>query len=320
MASAGLTPNHSNRISYIFDCPRCSKKNKLYIRRRDGHFCCFACRQANSFYGQAEHAFAALLHLPVWEVRAALRGDDHQAIVSLDLRFGDFFDDDFIDPEADEVPSVAWPFDYIPIDAPQAHRGLAYLEGRGISLALAKTYDLRYCVKERRVIFPIKVGGRLVGWQKRLIVQDSYWNEEEGRTVGVPKILSSIGIPRDQTLMFADALIGLDHAVLTEGPVDAIKAHLCGGNVATMGKTISSSQLALLRHHGLRRLYLALDLDAAFETTRLLREMSDIECYLMTPPPGQDLGSMTPEAVYELFQAAPRVQPGTILTYFKRIP
>jgi DNA primase len=118
-----------------------------------------------------------------------------------------------------------------------------------------------------------------------------------------------LGDKRDRVLMFADRLTGSDHAVLCEGPMDALKAHLCGGNVATMGKVVHRNQIALIRNAGIGKIYLALDPDAAAETGKLVSEIGiDMECYQILPPPGrEDLGECTPKEVYSAMLGARRV-------------
>jgi hypothetical protein len=170
------------------------------------------------------------------------------------------------------------------------------------------------------VIFPVQAAGDLYGWQARIIVANKFV-DEEGNAREIPKIVSSTGIPRDKTLMFADRLQGVDHAVLCEGPVDAIKAHLCRGNVAAMGKAVTKEQVRLLINAGVRKLYLALDPDAAAETQRLVRDnFDDFEIYNMIAQGGDkpDLGAMEFSDVSDLFRAARRIEPGRIFIHLAR--
>lgn len=325
--SSGLT-YHQNSISYIFTCPRCNKKDKLYLRKRDGRFCCWRCREIDNFQGRPEFALSELLCLPLQVVRAKLYGErQHEAAVSLDVRLTDFFDDDdIIDFDAKPITPIEWPFGYYPIDHKHSVRGAQYLESRGIPLSIALEYGLRYCPEKRRVVFPIHSNGELVGYQERTVLpQTKIWQEEEGKYVEIQKVLSNRGIPRDRTLMFTERLRNRDYAVLCEGPIDALKAHLCGGNVASMGKAVSTEQLLILRNQirllqgtGIKRLYLALDPDAYDETMRLVRDFGDIEVYHMAAPkPYKDIGAMSMEAVKDLFDSAPRVNAGHLIVYFK---
>lgn len=311
--------HRKNSVSYIFDCPRCGKKDKLYIRRRDGQFICWFCAETSKFRGRAEYALSELAGLPLVLVQEALYGALAAGDSSLDLGLEAFGDDDGDVPILDEPAALAWPLDYYPLDHPHAERGRTYLAGRGVPADVALAYDVRYCPLRQRVVFPVHLDGRLIGWQERLVVDNRLWDEEAGKWSEVPKVLSSRGIPRERVVMFSGRLAGSSHVVLTEGPMDALKAHWCGGNVATMGKAVSRGQVELLRRCGVTRVYLGLDPDAADESMRLLREFSDLECYgMFAPEPWKDLGAMPMDAVLELYRSAPRLNPSSLLVFLRR--
>jgi hypothetical protein len=308
-----------NSKSWIFECPRCFKSKKLYIRKSDGRFVCWFCKEVDGFQGKPEFALKELLGLSVAILQKKLYGlESPQASLFLDIQLRDFFgEDDEVDGDADEIAEQVWPFDYYPIEHRHSARGLKYLEERGVSLAVAQFYGLRYSPPERRVIFPISSGGRLYGWQGRSIIPTSY-EDEQGIVHETPKIVTTKGLKKENLLMFSDRLVGSPHAVLAEGPFDAIKAHLCGGNVATMGKAVSPAQVRLLRNSGIRRLYLGLDPDAAAEIMRLCREFSsdDIELFdLRATAEAGDLGAMSFEAVLGRFQEAPRFGLGRVIAH-----
>jgi DNA primase len=130
--------------------------------------------------------------------------------------------------------------------------------------------------------------------------------------------------------MFADRLIGSDHVVVCEGPIDAIKMHKAGGNVATMGKSIGAGQVKTLRDptrlsreqmsvlstSGVRKVYLALDPDAVKETARLAREMSDLEVYVIRPPKGaKDIGELSLDEAHQCFLNAEPAGAGKVYIY-----
>lgn len=308
-----------NSQSYIFTCPRCQRKKKLYISKTSGNFVCWRCAETENYKGRPEYALADLLGLPVRVVRTRLYGgDDVPVEVHIQFKLVDFFgDDDEGDEDAAAIPLVHWPHDFLEIDDPKASRGREYLLGRGISLTMATRYGLRYSPLQERVIFPVCEGDRLYGWQARTTRKTEYL-DSLGRKREIPKILSSTAIPRSKTLMFADRLAGSDHAVLCEGPVDAIKAHFCGGNVAAMGKAVTTEQIRLLITGGVKKLYLALDPDASDEMQRLVRDyFDDFELYEMRAKGGgkADLGAMSYEDVYELYLDAKRLPPGYLFSY-----
>lgn len=306
-----------NSVSWIFTCPRCGKAKKLYISKRSGRFVCFRCKETDNFQGRPEFALGELLGESVNEIAKKLYGDvPLVADIWIDVHLIDYFgDDDPIDEEAIEHEILTWPFDHYPIDHPHSARGVEYLKSRGIGPLLSKRYDLRYCPVLRRVYFPISSHGSLYGWQGRLIVPHKY--EVDGEEVEALKIVTSKGLRRERLLMFSDRLQGSEHAVICEGPVDAMKAHYCGGNVATMGKAVSREQVELIRNSGVKKVYLALDPDAADEMHRLVQDLSsDVELFEMVPDGEKvDLGAMSFEEVYKLFLSAPRINPGRLFVF-----
>jgi hypothetical protein len=309
-----------NSKSFILDCPRCKKKDKLYIRKTDGRFVCWYCKEIDNFQGAPEFVFSELLGRPLGELRVLIYGlDGPRGSLFLDLDLKDFFgDDDEVDMAAEALPSVVADPGWRELNTQWGEPGAKYLESRGISTDLAMEYGIQFWPAQKRVVFPVVNGGRLLGWQSRYVGPTEFFDEETGRTVKIPKALTYEGLKKDRTLMFGDRIDG-DHAVLTEGPIDAIKAHLCGGNVCSMGKAVSRFQLSLLRTSGIKRLYLGLDPDAAPEIKRVVDELHrDVELYDMrAPAPYEDLGQMSMGEVLELFHSAPKVNRGTFFLYLK---
>jgi DNA primase len=321
LIQSGGAPYRENSVSYIFTCPRCQKANKLYLRKGDGRFVCWVCKETEGFQGRPEFALTELLGVPLKELKSKLYGtEDPQATIYLEFRVKDFFaDDDEVDLDADELQWVLWPLDCYEIGHRFAAKGLAYLEGRGVSAEMAARYGLRYCPPQQRVMFPIESGGTLYGWQGRKVGPTEFVDEETGETTSIPKVTTLKGVRKESTLMFADRLRDSEHAVVCEGPMDGLKADLCGGNVVTMGKAVSRQQIALLHNAGIRKVYLALDPDAANEIMRLVREFSDLEVYDMrAPEPFKDLGEMTPGDVLEVFRRARRITAANLVTYVER--
>lgn len=318
--SSGLAFRENSR-SWIFTCPRCEKADKLFMFKETGRFVCWVCKETEGFMGSPEYALREMIGMPLALIKKKLYGfEETQAQLFLNVQLRDFFgEDDEIDEDAGELEILTYPPDYYSIDHKFAIRGLEYLQGRGISLELALRYKLRYCPPERRVIFPIESEGNLYGWQGRFIEASEYLDPETGDTFRTPKIVTPKGVRKEWTLMWMDNLQGYDHAVVTEGPVDGMKADLCGGNVATMGKAISQQQINILRNCGLKKIYLGMDPDAGLETLRLTREFHDLQCHLLLPPEGyEDLGASSCEGVLSSFKVAPRINNAQIFAYVER--
>jgi DNA primase len=313
LADAGLEPTHQTYKSYVFGCPECARKKRLYVRKADGRFVCWFCR-GGGMEGAPEFLLARVAHVSVAEAKARMYGEEGAALERLlDLEWIDSEDP----AEAHVVaPTISWPWHAAELDHPHAARGVAYLESRGVPLDVAQRYGIRYSPPERRVYFPVEDRGRLVGWQARLVIPNVFITAA-GERKEIPKILSSRNIPRDRVLMFGDRITG-DHAFLAEGPFDAVKADLVGGNAAAMGKCVTRGQVRILRARGVRRVTLALDPDAAAETSALIQDLvADMEVRVFEPDRGtKDPGDMSFEAVAAGNARARRVFGWELLLHF----
>lgn len=321
-------PFRENGRSFLFTCPRCLK-NKLSMFKDSGNFICYHC-QSDGFKGRPEYALTELLNRPLPEIRKFLYGTDGvgPSSTKLDLQLEDFWGEDAetfttAAPEPEPQETV-FPFDFVNVsDGKNFLKAARYLNSRGVTLEHCQAYDIHWSPVEQRVIFPVKVEGKLIGWQARYVGATEVYDEETHKTRRIPKILTSKSLQTQggRYLMFQDRLKGSEHCVLAEGPVSAIKAHRCGGNVASMGKTVTDRQLAIIRSR-VRKLYLALDPDAAEEINKLIWDAStDMEVYVMTPPQNKnwtedpknekDLGDLTEDEVYDAFRQAKPVKRGT---------
>lgn len=316
VAKSGRLSKQNSR-SWIFDCPLCNKKDKLFMLKESGHFVCWTCRVTQGFAGRPEFAFVEMVGLPLSEIKALLYGDQKfRSPLHIHFNPRDFYgDDDDFDEDAGVLQEMAYPYDFYPLDHKFAARGLKYLtEERGISLELAREYRLRYCPSTRRIIFPIEIEGKCYGWQARAVFQTDGFDEETGAEFHAPKILTPKGVQREWMWMFQDRLQGAKHAVVLEGPVDGIKAHLIGGNIVSMGKIISPTQLSILKNSGVEKIFLGLDPDAAREAAEITRKLG-VPTFDLRPPPGalswdgkkpaKDLGDMSPEGVLAASLVAP---------------
>lgn len=314
-------PFRENATSYVFTCPRCEKKDKLAMYKDSGGFVCYYCR-VNGFKGRAEYALTELLGTHIGEIRKKIYGSDVPPTLDyLDIQLEDVWgeDEDSMPPPAVAIQAqeVSWAPDFVGIDQPEAFvKGARYLHSRGLTPEHVRTYDIKYSPVDQRVVFPVKVGGKLLGWQARYIQATERWDAMQERVIRTPKILTSQSLigKGQRWLMFQDRLEGSEHCVLTEGPITAIKAHKCGGNVASMGKAVSVHQLEIIRRQ-CKKLYIALDPDAGEQIARLVSDLyDDMEIYLLQPPQNfldldssendRDLGDMSQDDVYELFRAA----------------
>lgn len=311
LANSGLSYS-TNAKSYKFTCPLCRKPDKLWMLRSTGGFKCWVCAETKRFRGAPEYALRELTGQPIVAIREALYGDlSVPASTFLDIRLEDFLDTEEEDEAlldvavVEDLPDLDWPYHCLALDRPAAAPGVAYLEGRGIPAGVAMEYDIRYSPQERAVAFPVWVGTHLVGWQFRTIDPVEVVGAD-GKTYERLRIWSSDGLSglREKCVMFSNRL-HVGHAVLCEGPVDALKAHLVGGNVCSMGKALSGGQVETLLRAGVERLYVAFDPDAAGELDPLLEKVGRVPTFLVeVPKPYEDLGQMPLDAARDAILGA----------------
>ena len=290
----------TNARSFIVDCPRCGKTDKIYIDKDDGHYICWVCAEIDGFKGgNPVRALSTLTGLREDEIRSSLYGLEaaNRRLVGIDVDLEDVFPSF----KATQPEPLELSVDMIPIGAAAAVDGQQYLLGRGVPIQIATAYGIRYWPRFRRIIFPLMVNGTCYGYQARMI---------DPQQDGDVKILSSRNLPRKQIVMFADRLVGQTHAVVTEGPFDALKAHLLHGNVATLGKHITTQQLEFIKSYGISKIYFALDTDALGGIAKLAYDCG-VEAYLLRVPPGrEDLGDSLPGEVLEQMKNAEPIRSG----------
>lgn len=288
---------------FTTSCPSCGKDYKCDVSKRGGSTICYsdACevglksRPFDEWYSDASG-------LTIAEARSAL-GSESDPLPPEPSELG---------PEDDgELPAVSMPPGSLPLDMEQCERGRQYLDGRGISREVADAYGVTYDFMEDGVVFPISTvdGDRIVGWQRRAINPSS----------PKYKVMSSTGLQRARCVMFADRLNGSDHAIVCEGPFDALKFHLAGGNVATLGKVVTDQQLEIIAQPWIKRVYLALDDDAGVEMWKLcgrlhvpiFRPLIPAACRDRCEATGKkaDFGECTMEEALQAFRDAEPIDP-----------
>jgi len=281
-------------------CPSCEKE-KGYITKRKGVFSCWVCKDSGVF-GSCERWLAKISQKPVsWIAEKIKKEYDGIAEENCELELSDE-DDEEIMEESLELYRTVWPTDFFEIDSILSRAGRSYLEGRGISVDMAKKYGVKYSTYHKRVCFPIETSGVFLGYQGRLV------GPEKGTIGGLEyrsaKYLTSKNVPRERAVMFHNRLEGSPHAIVAEGPIDAIKLDLCGGNIATIGKNISQGQIKLIQQSVV---YLALDPDAYTEIVKNATLLQSIgkQVYVIQPPKDKkDFGECSYEESYRCFLEA----------------
>jgi hypothetical protein len=292
----------TNARSFILDCPKCGHNDKIYIDKEDGFWICWVCAETDNFKGpNPSYVLHVLTGKPMWEMKAIFDGmanPDPLPWPNKPEGFG-------VNMNFKEEPPQPLPLssEMVPIGSPEGIPGRLYLVNRGIPVQIAEEYGIHFWPRYRRIIFPILVDGVCYGYQARMI---------DPAGPGDIKILSSKDLPRRSMVMFHHRLKGAPH----EGPTDAIKCHLLGGNVATMGKYVTAQQLQAIKSMGVKKIYFALDRDALPGVPDLARDCG-LEAYVIRVPDHRgDMGDCTPLEVLEQFKVAERVTGNSLFVYW----
>ena len=154
LAEAGIGKPKQNGKSYILPCPRCSKKDKLFIRKKDGRFVCWVCKERDNFQGAPEYALCEITGRSVTELQKLLYGlEGLTGEIYLTIDFKDFLDDEEV--TARFLPEVLPNPDFREIDSEYAVAGVEYLASRGIPLSIAQEYGMMYWPARSRVVVAV---------------------------------------------------------------------------------------------------------------------------------------------------------------------
>jgi hypothetical protein len=318
---SGLSYKQNNK-SFIFTCPLCHTKEKLYIRKEDGKFACWKCRETQGFQGAPEYALHELTGQPLKAIKKALYGLTDSSGAYINIKYNDFIDenDKIIEEIENDIPNLTIPYHCLDITHPGAVNGANYLLKRGIHLEIASKYHIKYSPIKQAIMFPAYVDKNLVGWQYRTTENLKIVLDDDSIITRL-KSLNSKDYPKDRIFLFQDNLINSDYAVLCEGPIDAIKAGSRG--ICALGKSISQKQVNILLRSGLKKLYIALDPDAFMELEPLIDKFDNTVELLKVNIPNKgkkpDIGELTFEEAQECIKNAEPIRKNKIYLWFKSI-
>lgn len=296
-----IAPKKQSARSYIFDCPACGGKEKLYIEKSNGRSICF--KHKTEECPTARTSIARVLTLisglPFEQVKNELTDivttNQEEKIVVKDTTQTTQNETEKIQP----IKTSDLPIDARLISWKESEEGLNYLLGRGLDIDTLKKQGIMYSPSLRRVIFPVVMNNAIYGWQ--------------GRSIDKTNPLRMYNLPgpwKTQTLLFYDNLKNNEYAIIAEGAVSALKFAQVGGYVATMGKMVSTSQINLILESGVKKIYLALDPDAVEEMEILVRKLLSqinyqVKCFLVKVPDGkEDFGDCSYQECKEAFDQA----------------
>lgn len=314
--------------SFVFNCPECGGKDKLYMHRKKGFFKCFKCGEENGFMGRPEFALVKMGDLRLPDLVEKLYGISFQFDEMIKIEFlYDPFDYDSLYTDEEPLPPVEpihFPVDFYGFGRAEFKPGLEYCAFRGVTIEQIKKHNIQYSPKQNRVIFPVWYGNQLFGWQGRYIKDLVVRRANGDIAYKIPKAITSTNLTSGRLLMFHNNTIGTDQIIVCEGPITALHAEWApgGGAVATLGKQVSRHQIKAIAEHAGSKIYLALDPDAATMSGRIYNTLSELcpskKIYLMYPPAGKkDLGDCTKEEVIAAYDNATLLESHYIFHYFK---
>jgi hypothetical protein len=306
------------------ECPLCNRADKFSILKENGAAICYrgSCEFGKRWF---EDWIMLTANITRPEAKMRLYGNVSQKrLEEVESNPGSIFDtfksNQELKPVNDFIEPMMFPeFDMIPLDHPEAQEAVAYLYNRGIQHALAMKHRIHYSPEQRRVILPIVMDGKVYGYQGRAIdpVEPAF------------RMRNNVGFRREVLVMFADELKDRDYAIICEGPFDALKFFKVGGYVATMGKVVTDKQLATIMSYNPRKIYLALDDDAAAEMRELQEKITSVPLYRIFVPEScevrckflgkkADFGECTFDECKEAFDNAVNMNEGYTPIYLKQ--
>lgn len=318
ISEEGLSFRERGRTLYT-TCPKCDKSDKLSILKANGYTICY--RGSCEFKGPKPFIYWLMDTARISKQEAVERiygakDQEYSERIELKLDLEDHKQYKSLDTVQSE--KLEWPLQFsLDLSLPEATEAANYLAERGVNIDIAKKYDISYYLETRRIIFPILHDGACIGWQARTIDD-------------LPphlKVRNNIGFQRASSVMFIDKVKPDSFVIIAEGPIDAIKFDFCGNAVATMGKTISDKQLETILNKSPKKVFLALDDDAAQEMRKLqslfkvpvykidVPESCKIRCQLNNKK--ADFGECTFEECFEAFKSARKLDYYSTVLYLK---
>jgi len=241
----------------FFNCPFCDDtRRRMYLNSRTGKAYCHNCGYATNNFIRWMSEFTGYEYSAVYDTVINGRG------VGRPIEMPDV-----------GITNIELPDGFKLLTQPATPEQKAfwnYLRGRDIPASTVIEYGIGYVrtgFYSMRVVIPYTYLGELVGWGAR-----SIFNRENKE---FRKILHPKGSNNSQFLINIDKVIGNDRILLVEGPFDMLK--LPDIAVASSGKHLSNTQLAMLLQCQAREITLGYDTDAwAIERGRKSSAVADI--------------------------------------------
>lgn len=299
----------SSKQSFVSKCinPACGKEEHLYIRKRDGKTKCFRCGMGWSW----KTLVSIIAGVPLEYAYGAFHGEGAGELIDKPLKLDMYLYEHHEEeegPAAKPLTAIMMGEDFIPFHkSPEA---LRYLEGRGVTPAMAGCYDVRFHAAMQAVVFPVRKSWSTYGWQARRVVNNVR-----------PRLLTMPNFDKSRFLLNQDSLCACpENVILVEGPFDCIKADIPGfPAVASLGKSVSYDQIKILLDSRVKNIYVGLDADAASEVYEVIDKIGfNKKVFRIRPPLGfEDFGECPPDEVRRAIDGAMNTTALFLEAYFK---
>ena len=253
----------SNGLEIITRCPRCGRR-KLSINAVTGIYRCFHGCHGGHVERLLEDVKLGLLSMPT-PIQAR--------------------------PVDASMPGTLVPLTELAND----HHAVEYVRRRRLDpVYLENNYQIRYCSEGRSyarglfntsntLVIPVYMGGKLMGWQSRLLYDPDKVPESDCAAMGFiqdpdggylrpPKYMTMPGMSKGSILWNYDLAVNSEIVAVCEGVFDALAIGRCA--VATFGKGVSDTQCGQLATMNRKLILGMLDPDAEKENISLCASLS----------------------------------------------
>lgn len=288
------------------ECPHCLKK-KVAVNTELKLFHCWICQETSTHTDRFGRTFSpakgGVVSLIMWLEEMKYQ----EAVNYLIQNCNPEFDLESLSLGEEDSPTFKGYIDF-PREAKPIRNELPYLAKRGLTLEDAIHYNLHFATEGKyanRLIFPVYENRKLMYWQARAMYDEAPAGMRYIKVLNPPK---EPGAPGSKDVVFnLDLACEFEKVVITEGPIDAIKAG--PEAVATFGKTISPVQVSKLIKAGAKEFVLMWDADAYKDAQEAAKWLASfLPTYLVNLPTG-DPGQHERQYLSQLIHSAPRVYP-----------
>jgi DNA primase len=302
---------------YVLECPKCYKKKLSLCAEGDkkGVWHCYRCSASGNLFD----LMAEIEGIdPKAAFKKVVKNQNFSSAKRLDVYIKGLDEKTSTIPANDEVemPSGFSPL----LTVKDSNVGRVYAAKRGITEADMRDFDIRYDYVDKRIVFPVYFGGKLVGWQGRDASGRSDTDKKHPKALTGPSSRDGKGFKKSWVFYGWDRVKNASFVTIVEGPIDAIKGKEVNA-IAILGKSMSEVQFKILI--GLKKaktVFIALDPDAKQEKMELAQKLRPFfkEVRIVDLPEGKDFGNSSKRAIKEYLYLSCAFQHQLMMTLERR--